>query len=74
MNPLYDSLNSGKQMSPMEQLQANPAGLLKQAGYNVPDEIAGNPQATVMHLIQSGQVRNPMLRMIQPMINRMMGK
>lgn len=61
-------------MSPMAQLQANPAGMLKQAGYNVPDEIAGNPQATVMHLIQSGQVSNPMLRMIQPMINRMMSK
>ena len=46
----------------MSQLQANPAEMIRQAGYTVPDEIAGNPQAAAMHLIQSGQVRNPVLQ------------
>lgn len=58
----------------MRQLQANPAQMIKQAGYNVPDEIANNPQASVMHLIQSGQIGGPMMRMVQPMLNRLMGR
>jgi len=55
----------------MGQLQANPAEMVRKAGYNVPDEISGNPQATVMHLIQSGQVGGPMMQRIMPMIQRM---
>lgn len=47
---------------------------MKQAGFNVPDEIANNPQASVMHLIQSGQVGGPMMQRIQPMLSRLMGK
>jgi len=58
----------------MKQLQANPAQLIKQAGFNVPDEIANNPQQTVMHLIQSGQVGGPMMQRIQPLLSRMMGR
>lgn len=57
----------------MRQLQQNPAQMIKQAGYNVPDEYASNPQQAVMHLIQSGQVGGPMMRMVQPMLNRLMG-
>lgn len=57
----------------MHELQQHPAQLMKQAGFNVPDEIANNPQASVMHLIQSGQVGGPMMRMLQPMLNRLMG-
>ena len=58
----------------MAQLRQNPAQMIKQAGYNVPDEIANNPQAAVMHLIQSGQIGGPMMQRIGPMINRMMGR
>lgn len=58
----------------MAQLRQNPAQMIKQAGYNVPDEIANNPQAAVMHLIQSGQVGGPMMRRIQPMLNMLMGR
>lgn len=67
----------GQQMafqSAMRQLQTHPAQLIRQAGYSVPEDIAGNPQAAVMHLIQSGQVGGPMMRMIQPMLNRLMGR
>ena len=48
--------------------------MIKQAGYNVPDEIANNPQAAVMHMIQSGQIGGPMMRRIQPMLNMLMGR
>lgn len=58
----------------MRQLQANPAQMIKQAGYNVPDEIANNPQAAVMHMIQTGQIGGPMMRRIQPMLNMLMGR
>ena len=60
-------------MDAMHELQQHPAQLMKQAGFNVPDEIANNPQQAVMHLIQSGQVGGPMMRMVQPMLNKLMG-
>lgn len=67
---------TGNQLQPdwnalMGQLQANPSVMLKQAGYNVPDELNGNPQAMVMHLMQSGQIGGPMMQKIQPFLQRM---
>lgn len=58
----------------MRQLQSNPAQMIRNAGYNVPDEIAGDPRAAAMHLIQSGQVGGPLMQRIQPMLNRLMGR
>jgi hypothetical protein len=55
----------------MGQLQANPIGMLTKAGYSVPEELAGNPQAMVMHLMQSGQIGGPMMQKIQPFLQRM---
>ena len=73
-NPLYNELNRNSNVNPMAQLKANPAQLVKQAGFNVPANIAKNPQATVMHLIQTGQVGGPMMQRIQPMLNALMGR
>jgi len=61
-------------MDAVNQLRSNPIGMIRQSGYNVPDEIVNNPQATVMHLIQTGQVKSPMMQRIQPMLNMLMGK
>lgn len=55
----------------MGQLQANPSMALRQAGYNVPEELSGNPQAMVMHLMRSGQIGGPMMQKIQPFLQRM---
>lgn len=55
----------------MGQLQANPGEMLKNAGYNVPDELIGNPQGMVMHLMQSGQISNPMMQKIAPFLQGM---
>ena len=67
--------SNGQQMNMMDamaKLKSDPAGMLRQAGYNVPDEVAQNPQAAVMHLIQSGQVGGALMQKIQPML-RMLG-
>ena len=42
-------------MQMMQQLRADPAGFLRQAGLNVPAGIT-DPQQMINHLMQSGQV------------------
>ena len=58
----------------MGQLRANPAQFIRQSGFQVPDELANNPQAAAMHLIQTGQVKGPVMQRIQPMLNMLMGR
>jgi len=60
-------------MDAMRQLRENPGEMVRNAGFQIPDGIAGNPQATVMHLIRTGQVGGPMMQRIAPMISRMTG-
>ena len=55
----------------LRRLQSNPKEFLQSAGMNVPDELINNPQAIVMHLINTNQVGGPMLQRIMPMINQM---
>lgn len=55
-----------QQMNPAQaisQLKQNPASFLKQAGYNIPAEIAGNPAAIIQHLVNSGQIPKSRLQM-----------
>lgn len=83
-NPLYESLrpgtvqNSGvvpqmNMQDAMTKLKSNPAMMIRQAGFNVPDNISNDPQSIVTYLIQSGQVSSPMLQKIRPLISQMMG-
>ena len=58
----------------LQRIQSNPADFFKQAGVNVPAEIMNNPQAVVMHLINTNQIGGPMLQRIMPMIRQMGGK
>ena len=58
----------------LRRLQENPKEFLKKVGVNVPDEMMNDPQAIVMHLIQTGQVSNPMIQGIMPMIQKMGGR
>ena len=55
----------------LRQLQANPKEFLQKAGMNVPEEMLGNPQAMVMHLMQTGQVKNPMMQRAMQMARQM---
>ena len=66
---LFDKLNGSAQMN-MQQLQNDPVGMAKQAGYNIPQNLAGNPQAMVQHLIQTGQISNPMMQKIMPIMQK----
>ena len=58
----------------LSKMQSNPQEFFKSAGVNVPAEIANNPQAVVMHLINTNQVGGQMLQRIMPMIRQMTGK
>ena len=68
---MFDQLGKGQQVqqNPMQmlsQLRSNPAGMLRQAGYNVPDGM-NSPQQIINHLLNSGQVNNSRLNMAQQM-------
>ena len=70
-NPLYQELNQKvNAQDALRELKSNPAQLIKQAGYNVPANIANNPQAAVMHILQSGQVRSPVMNLLSKMMGR----
>ena len=58
----------------LQRIQSNPAEFYKNAGVNVPAEIMNNPQAVVMHLINTNQVGGQMLQRIMPMIQQVTGK
>ena len=58
----------------MQKVRNDPIGMAKQKGYEIPPELSGDPEAMVMHLINSGQVSNPVLQKIMPMIQRMQGR
>ena len=55
----------------LQQLRNNPAQFIKQAGWNIPEEIVGDPQKMVLHLIQTGQVGGAAVQRILPMIRQM---
>lgn len=66
----YNFVGNGQPVQPKQitmqdalgQLRQNPAGILKQAGFNVPGNLS-DPQRIVQHLMQTGQV--PQTRMAQ---------
>ena len=55
----------------LRQIQKDTAGAAQKAGYQIPENLYGDPKAMVMHLINSGQVSTPLLQRIMPMIQRM---
>lgn len=69
---LFDKVN-GNVQSQLQQLQNNPGAMARQAGFNIPESLYGNPQAMVQHLIQTGQVGGQRLQQIMPMIQRLGG-
>lgn len=55
----------------LQQIKEDPKGMAQKAGYDIPDELLNDPKAMVQHLIMTGQVSNPLLQRIMPMIRRM---
>ena len=70
---IFDRLNQTTPQMNMQQIQNDPIGAARQAGYQIPDNLKSDPRAMVMHLMQSGQISNPMLQKIMPMIQKMGG-
>ena len=67
MNPLMGGMgNMGNIMQMLSQLKSNPMGMLRQAGFNVPDNL-NNPQQIIQHLMNSGQVNQNQLNQAQQM-------
>lgn len=67
-NPFFNALG-GSPMNPMQmlsQLKSNPLALLRQAGFNVPENMS-NPQAIIQHLMNSGQLSQTQLNQAQQM-------
>lgn len=62
------------QQEQIRQLMADPMGMAQKAGYNIPQELTNDPKAMVQHLIMTGQVSNPLLQRIMPMIQKMGGR
>ena len=68
-NPLVGGMPNMGGMNPMAmlaQLRNNPLGVLKQAGFNLPDNM-NDPQAIIQHLMNSGQVSQQQLNNAQQM-------
>lgn len=69
---LFDKLQGNR--PDLQQIQRDPIGMAKNAGYNIPQNLAGNPQAMVQHLIQTGQIGGPKLQQAMQMIRQLTGK
>ena len=54
----------------ISQIKSDPVGMLKQAGYNVPQDICNNPTSIIQHLVNSGQVPKNRLMQIAQMFGR----
>lgn len=59
-------MNPFNAMAMLSQLKTNPLGMLRQAGFNVPDNIS-NPQAIIQHLMNSGQLTQEQFNRAQQM-------
>lgn len=62
------------QQEMMQKIQSDPIGMGKEKGYQIPDNLAGDPKGIVMHLIQTGQIGGPMMQRIMPMIQKLNGR
>lgn len=70
-NPFFSALGGG--MNPMQmlaQLKQNPLGMLRQYGFNVPDNIS-DPNAIIQHLMNSGQISQSQYNQARMMAQQM---
>jgi len=80
---IFDSLGAGNQQQAqapkmtaqqaMSQLRADPSGVLRQIGLNVPAGM-NNAQQIVQHLMQTGQVPQSQFAQAMQMIGQMAGR
>ena len=66
---LFDKVN-GNQMN-IQQIKQNPIEAARQAGYQIPENLANDPRAMFQHLMQTGQIKSPVMQRLMPMMQRM---
>lgn len=72
-NPFFSALGGMGGMNPMQmlaQLKQNPLGMLRQYGFNVPDNIS-DPNAIIQHLMNSGQINQQQYNQARTMAQQM---
>ncbi len=55
MNPLFNAMSGLQPLQLLQQLKANPLGVLRRYGFNVPENIT-DPNAIAQYLMNSGQI------------------
>lgn len=65
--------NQGQQQQQLtvQQIRQDPIGMAKQRGFDIPDNLAGNPKGMVQHLIKSGQIGGQKLQQAMQMMQRL---
>lgn len=72
MNPLYNALGGGQpnMMQMLSQLKQNPMQFLMQRKFNVPQDVANDPNAILNHLLKTGQVNQSQVNSAYQMAQR----
>ena len=57
-NPIFNAMggNGNNFSSMLQQLKSNPVQFLMQRRFNVPANVANDPNAIIQHLVSSGQI------------------
>lgn len=66
---IYDRMTN--RQPTMQDIQRDPVGIGRQAGYQIPDNIGNNPQAIFQHLMQTGQITSPVMQRLMPLMQRL---
>lgn len=70
-NPFFSALGGGMNpMAMLNQLKSNPLGMLRQRGFNVPDNLT-DPNAIIQHLMNSGQINQQVYNQARQMAQQM---
>lgn len=63
--------NPMNMMQMLQQFKANPMQMLMQRRFNVPQSMAGDPNAIINHLLQTGQVNQSQINQAFQMMQNM---
>ena len=73
-NPMINNQPATNPMAMLQQLRQNPIAFLRSRGMNVPENIAGNPNAIIQHLMNSGQVSQSQYDRARQMVSGFMNR
>lgn len=69
-NPLYSAMTQPNVMGMLQQLKSNPMQFLLQRKFNVPQNIANDPNAIMNHLLSTGQINQQQVNQAYQMAQR----